>query len=179
MEASEVLEGLCERAERLETVLGDVGLVGGDGLCEVVASVTREVRRVFREGRGYSEHLLGLLEIYALGDHGTSEECETKLHAILSRYDEILRSLKELRKLDVACQDLAKQEWDGRVPVVEIKKLQQLPELVEACNRQLVWSLSLVQRFVSWNVQANELSCELNGRLKELERAIESMSDYV
>ncbi|QLL30369.1 hypothetical protein HG536_0A01860 [Torulaspora globosa] len=179
MEASEMLEGLCERVERLEVVLGEVGPLSDDDLCEKVASVTRELQRVFREGQEYSEHLLQLLEIYALGDHERGEDHEVKLQAILSRYDEIFRSLKELRKLDVAYQELSKQEMDSRIPVVEIGKVQQLPALMEACNRQLVRSLSLVQRFASWNVQTNELFCELNNRLKMLERDIDSMSDYV
>ncbi|QLQ77935.1 hypothetical protein HG537_0A01820 [Torulaspora globosa] len=176
MDGLELLEGLCERVERLELVLGDVGTVSDVGFCEMLVSVMRELQKV---EQGYSERLLELVGIYALGDHEGGEDHETKLQAVLSRYDEIFRSLKELRKLDIAYRELAKQEMDSRAAVVEIRGLQRIPELVEACNRQLVRSLSLVQRFVSWNVQTNELFCELNSRLERLEREIESMCDYV
>lgn len=164
-----MLEGLCERLGGLELALGDVDSLRDGGLCELLVSLTRELQRVLKEGHDYSEQFLQLLETFGRGDHKRRDDDLERLHAVLSRYDEILRTLKALTKLDVVYQAIARPEAAVSTPVVEIRGLEQLPLLIDTCNRQLVWSLSLVQRFLAWNIANNELFSGIDARLKTLD----------
>lgn len=175
MESSEVLEGLTDRVEALELVVGNVDGLVDEGLVKKVAFVACELRKVLRDGRGYSDQLWQLLEVYAAGDHGREEDHLVMLHTILGRFSEIRGTLRELQKLDMACSELARQDVAGRTDVVEIDKLVQLPGLAETCNRLLVRTLSLVQRFIAWNEHYNEFYREFEGKVRQLENEIDSI----
>ena len=171
MKSYEVLDGLFGRVERLELAIGDVNKLEEKELSSELASVEREVRRLVREGREYSDELMQLIQAYAVKDHSIQEDYLERLQTLLSSYE----VLRDLQKLDIVYEDLVQMESLEKVSPVQIYRIQELPKLLEACSGLLVRSLALAQRFIAWNVRSNEFLSGLDHKMKELEGKIDAM----
>lgn len=175
MKSYEVLDGLFGRVERLELAIGDVNKLEEKELSSELASVEREVRRLVREGREYSDELMQLIQAYAVKDHSIQEDYLERLQTLLSSYETVAQVLRDLQKLDIVYEDLVQMESLEKVSPVQIYRIQELPKLLEACSGLLVRSLALAQRFIAWNVRSNEFLSGLDHKMKELEGKIDAM----
>ena len=120
MKSYEVLDGLFGRVERLELAIGDVNKLEEKELSSELASVEREVRRLVREGREYSDELMQLIQAYAVKDHSIQEDYLERLQTLLSSYETVAQVLRDLQKLDIVYEDLVQMESLEKVSPVQI-----------------------------------------------------------
>lgn len=162
---SSAIETFDSRLIVLEEALGDFGDVD---LHRAVELMTVKVRRMFYQGQNYSEQLMGLLDGFS--ENKTIDAFERKFRVVMSCYEGLKRSLKDLDQLESLMGNLDKTleaAW-GKNSVVELDSVKELPNLMNKCNSLLVHSILVARRFMEINLRFNEFWISADQRLDRL-----------
>ncbi|CAI4045571.1 hypothetical protein SKDZ_12G0120 [Saccharomyces kudriavzevii ZP591] len=176
MTGCELVEALEDRCYRLEGALG-TGYSKNADVSVQLDKLYAQLHDLYFQSLKYSQNLLELLNVFIVEDVGDTSTPDD-IHIFTSCFDDIYSLYSKFDDLNNQYMEFSQTGENSfdQIPFkdanTQTQHIKELPGLVKNCNVMILRSMTILNRFIEWNIEVNGFFQFQRKRLLNLQKIV-------